>query len=202
MNRRIAVTCIVALSCLVILGAGGTMKTTYTFSIPDYRATPEEEIDAITMEALETYDDAVGDLIGQLQHPPELSNKAKVLIIYALGELRAYRATDVLIENINLVAETTAPKLALPRWSRYPAREALVKIGRYASGRIIDIVGSHKFEKEKVDGYAGVLLEIEKAEYALMKLRDRLERSEDDTARKQYERVIERVRELAEKHAD
>jgi hypothetical protein len=193
--RKRKATCIVALaflSCL-ILGAGNQMGKVHQLIVPDYSAAPEDQAEEMTNELLAAVGGAAGDLIAQLTSHAGLSNRAKVLIIYSLGELRVLRATWVLIENIDLVAESMDPKKRIARWDRYPAREALVKIGPYASRGIILTVGSHKFDKTKVNGYAAVLSEIHTPKYALMKLRDRVEQTEDEAARKQYEMVIARV---------
>lgn len=191
-TKTVFIVALAFLSCL-ILGAGNKMGKVHQLLVPDYSAVPEDQADKMTNELLVAFNGAAGDLIAQLDGRPGLSNRAKVLIIYSLGGLRALRATWVLIENMNLVAERMDIKGGIARWGRYPAREALVKIGRYASRGIISIVGSHKFDKTKVDGYAAVLSEIDTPKYALMKLKDRLEKAEDEAARKQYEMVIARV---------
>jgi len=166
-----------------------------TITIP-YRD-PPDEADAAIKTVLSEYRRSTSDLIRKVKNP-KTPNMQKVKYIYALGELRALRATSGLIENINFVATRPDPVLHLPRWRKYPAREALVKIGRYASTMIMDIIGGHKFDEEKVDGYAAVLAEIERPRYALMKLKERAGQAKDDKSRKQYETVIARLKSLAD----
>ena len=198
MRRNRKLMCVMALaflSCL-ILGAGGKMGKPYQLVVPDYSAVPEDQADEMTSKLLAAFNGAAGDLIGQLEGQPGLSNRAKVLIIYSLGELRALRATWVLVRNINLRAEGAQAALKRSRWGAYPAREALVKIGPYASRTIITVVGARKFDKAKVDGYAAVLSEIETPKCALMRLKDRIEETKEDEARKQYEIVMARVEQM------
>ncbi len=192
-TRTLLAAALVGLSGLILGGVVPAGKR-HELIVPDYSTAPADQIDKMTEKMLSDFNDnIVGDLMAQLERGPNLSNEAKVLIIYALGQLRTYRATWILIENINFVAQTKELALRRPRWFAHPARGALVKIGRYASDGIMRIIGSHKFDKEKVEGYAEVVVSVEGPKYALMRLEDRLEKAENDAARKQYEMVISRV---------
>jgi hypothetical protein len=155
----------------------------------------KDETDVMVEEAIKWYKSTTEDLIRRLEEP-NLPNRAQVQIIYALGELRARRATTVLIENINLVSRASSIATDINLSPIRPARAALVKIGRYASTMIMEIVGSRRFESTKVDGYAEVLSEVETPRYALMKLEERLAVEEDEKIRQQYEMVMARVREM------
>ena len=187
--------CTLLVGILTLAVTGAEMKTRYEFALADYRTMPEDEADQMTMAMLQTYSAATSHLIRQL-HDRNMPNMAKVKIIYLLGELRVLGATGVLIENIDLVAEQMDPKTRIPRWGPYPAREALVKIGPYASRMIMNIIGSPKFDEAKLDGYAAVLREIESPRYALMKLQDRLSEAKGETLRGQYEAVVARIKTL------
>lgn len=151
----------------------------------------------MTDELLAAYNRTVHELVRQLEEDKNLSNYAKCQICYVLGTMRAQRAVSVLVENIDLKAEKVAPKDQLPRWFSHPAREALVQIGQAASCAIMDIIGSDKFDPTKVHAYAEVVAEIERPEYALMKLKERHTKTKEDKMRKQYEMVIARVQEIA-----
>jgi len=184
--------CTLLVGILTLAVTGAEMKNRYEFALADYRTMPEDEADKMTMAMLQTYSAATSNLIRQL-HDRNMPNMAKVKIIYLLGELRVLAATGVLIENINLTAERMDPKDRIARWGPYPAREALVKIGPYASRIIMQIIGSPKFDEAKLDGYVAVLAEIELPRYALMKLQDRLCETTDETIRGQYEAVVARL---------
>jgi hypothetical protein len=153
-----------------------------------------DETDDLIEGILARYEQTVSDLIQRLKEP-NLANMAKVKIVYALGELRALQARKILVKNINLMPERGAPAIdiAIARWGQYPAREALVKIGGYASRTIMDIIGSQKFAQPSVDGYAAVLAEIEGPSYAVMKLKDRMRQAKETAAKQQYQMVIDRV---------
>ena len=187
--------CTLLVGILTLAVTGAEMKTRYEFALADYRTMPEDKADEMTMAMLKTYSAATSELIRQL-HVRNMPNMAKVKIIYLLGELRVLVATGVLIKNIDLVAEQMDPKTRIARWGPYPAREALVKIGPYASRMIMNIIGSPKFDEAKLDGYAAVLREIESPRYALMKLQDRLSEAKGETLRGQYEAVVARIKTL------
>lgn len=195
-HRSYICVCILLGGILVLGVTGDEMKTRYEFALPDYRNMPEDKADEMTMAMLKTYSAATSDLIRQL-HNRDMPNMARVKIIYLLGELRVLAATSVLIENINLTAERMDPADRIARWGPYPAREALVKIGPYASQMIMNIIGSPKFDEAKLDGYAAVLAEIESSRYALMKLQDRLYEAKGEILRGQYEVVVARVKMLS-----
>ncbi|MHC4260118.1 MAG: HEAT repeat domain-containing protein [Planctomycetota bacterium] len=155
-----------------------------------------DETDEMVDKIVRTQYETVSELIMAIAEP-NVANMRKVKIIYALGELRAYHATSILIKNINLVAERPDIRVGIGRWGQYPAREALVKIGPYASRMIMEIIGSRKFDRAKVDGYAAVIAEIERPRYALMKLDDWIARAEDETVRGRYEVVKARIKQPA-----
>jgi len=184
--------CILLAGVVALAVTGPETNNCYELVVPDYDAMPEAKADEMTLAMLKTYGAATSELIRQL-HKPNMPNMAKVKIIYLLGELRVLAATGVLIKNINLAAERMDPKDRIARWGPYPAREALVKIGPYASRMIMQIIGSPKFDEAKLDGYAAVLAEIELPRYALMKLQDRLCETTDETIRGQYEAVVARL---------
>jgi hypothetical protein len=184
--------CILLAGVVALAVTGPETNNCYELVVPDYDAMPEAKADEMTLAMLKTYGAATSELIRQL-HKPNMPNMAKVKIIYLLGELRVLAATGVLIENIDLAAERMDPKDRIARWGPYPAREALVKIGPYASRIIMQIIGSPKFDEAKLDGYVAVLAEIELPRYALMKLQDRLCETTDEIVRGQYEAVVARL---------
>jgi len=156
----------------------------------------KDAVDEMVDGVVRHYNETVGKLISELKDPnaPFMSDEK---IIGALCRLRAVKAVGVLIENINLVSQQIALDVSLG--ADYPARTALIRIGRPASRRITEIVGSgNKYDEAKVDGYAQVLAEIEGARYALMKLKERLSKVENSDIRKQYEKVMEQVAKIQE----
>jgi len=186
---------LVAVGSVGVAVGADELANRYEMVVPKYRDATDEEADEMTNAIVETYSKTKLELIDQLRDR-SMPNMGKVRIIYLLGELRALRASTILIKNINLVADRVDPRVKIARWWPYPARQALVKIGPYASGMILSIIGSGKFDQSKIDGYAVVLADIETPRYALMKLQDRLSKSEDEAVQKQYEAVIERVRKI------
>ncbi|MHC4867717.1 MAG: hypothetical protein ACYTEX_26905, partial [Planctomycetota bacterium] len=157
----------------------------------------KDETDEVIEQAMKTYSRTVSDLARRLKEP-DASNMTKVKMIYALGQLRALAARMILIENINLLAEQMDPTVRIARWGPYPAREALVNIGRPRSWMLLGVIGSQKFREARVDGYAEVLAGIEGPEGAVMKLKDRMRQAKDSAAKRQYQMVIDGVEAIRE----
>lgn len=158
----------------------------------------KDAVDQMVDGVVRQYNEMVGNLRRELKQP-NLPNMTKVKVAYALGELRAREGISVLIDNINLIAERGDRTVGIGRWlSEYPAREALVKIGRPRSWTLLGVIGSQKFREARVDGYAGVLVGIEGAQGAAMKLKDRMRQAKETAVKQQYQMVIDRVEAIRE----
>ena len=76
----------------------------------------------------------------RLRQEPDPAKKAAVC--YLLGEYRAAEAIEPLLDLIDLEAPETLAEFitfgSLPRWGKYPAYEALVKIGTPAIPAVVD----------------------------------------------------------------
>jgi hypothetical protein len=70
--------------------------------------------------------------------------KRKVLLIYALGQIRSDWAVPSLVKIVDFEAPFTDPKLSLARWGPYPVVDALTAIGDPAVRRIVNILPSEK----------------------------------------------------------
>jgi hypothetical protein len=195
----IAFAILAAASFLVIphprtLWADDAQVKTVVFSIPDFRNGTIEEIDKATDKLISSHRRLVEELVGEIQRPG-LSDPAKVRIVHVLGELRDPRALDVLIENMNLKSATvTYEEDRLPRWSSWPAREALVKMGSFAVARIIEVIGSNKFDEKCVEAYAQVIKCVEGLHYGEIRLQSGMALGGTDKMRKQFEMVIDRLK--------
>ena len=73
----------------------------------------------------------ITNLVNQLRYR-QLNNDNKVFPIYLLGWFRASNkdSIEILIENIDLRVSKIEPLLGPARWGKYPAEEALVRIGK------------------------------------------------------------------------
>jgi hypothetical protein len=69
-------------------------------------------------------------LVGEIRQR-DFPADSKLCAIYLLGELRPRDASavDALMENIDFVATRGDIRLGIARWGKYPAEEALEKIG-------------------------------------------------------------------------
>jgi len=196
-NWRFLVLCVIGASLLVTLGAGGKMTKDIIFPMPAFRRATPAELDKQTDEAAKARVDIIAQLMDELRRPG-LSNAAKVRVVFLLGQFRAVQATGLLMENISLEDKNPGPRLGtrLPRWSRRPARDALSKMGRYATIAIMRTIGSQSFQWTDIEGYIHVLIDVERPRYALIKLQDRMSKAKDEKARKQYQEVIARMKKL------
>jgi hypothetical protein len=72
----------------------------------------------------------VATLVGEIRQN-DFPADSKLCAIYLLGELRPndINAVDALMENIDYVATRGDIRISIARWGKYPAEEALEKIG-------------------------------------------------------------------------
>jgi len=85
-------------------------------------------------------------LIGMLRVEQDIPKKAR--ICYALGEYRAREAVADLSRNIDLTVEVKKEAgKRMPRWGKYPAWEALIKIGFPAIDEMIRNIEASENEK-------------------------------------------------------
>ncbi len=116
-----------------------TLPTTVpNFTALDDRAALEA-VDAIVVNhrALER------ELTSQLDAEKTPANR-KVLLIYALGQLRSVWAVSSLVKIVDFKAPFTGPKDDIARWGPYPAVDALTAIGNPAVQRIVDVLPTEK----------------------------------------------------------
>jgi len=168
----------------------------YECRVPDFRTTSPEQLDEAVRTIVQAREAVADDLVRQLRADPPLDKRAKAQVIYLLGQWRVRRAVDVLIEHIDFcmeLRELGSSTTNLPMAGPYPARDALRLLGTFGAFRIARIIGTSKFDKRHVDGYVSVLLAAAGAGFATEALEHQLDKMQDDTARKQYEMVLERV---------
>jgi hypothetical protein len=126
-----------------------TTKSGCVTNPPDFSKLSYEQLSqAVDEEERKTIcSEYITNLLVQLQDAG-LSNDKKVLIIYLLGELRPRdtNSIEVLIRYIDLKAPKIELKTRPPRWGRYPARDALVKIGKPAVNIVLEHLPSESDE--------------------------------------------------------
>jgi hypothetical protein len=192
-KRKVLWLAAAGILCLAVLGADQPAARQVSFTIPDFIFSSKAQFDRETDEFAQNYRSLADRLLAEFRKPG-ITNAGQTRIIYLLGELRAFHATTFLIENINFKDEAPEPRIHPPRWFEYPAQDALRKIGYYASGMIMDIIGSKKFDEGAVDAYANVLAAIETPRYAVMKLQDHIALGGDPDMLKHYQVVIDRIK--------
>jgi hypothetical protein len=80
--------------------------------------------------------ETITQLIRDLRHAQ--STNEQIRLCYALGELRADSALTELTKRLRLEDKNYTGRVrSRPRWGRYPAQEALVKIGVGATPKMI-----------------------------------------------------------------
>jgi hypothetical protein len=195
--KKLVLFCVIVFAAVGICVAEIRLKATVDGnSVEVEYPYKKDSVDEMVECEVKHYNESVERLIGKMKEPnaPFMSSEK---IMCALGKLRAVEAVDVLIENINLESHVRHLATDVRVGKDYPARTALVQIGRPASLRIMDIVGNDdKFDEARLDGYANVLAEIEGPGYALMKLEERLKKVKNPEVRKQYSKVMDRIGEI------
>jgi len=173
------------------------MERHIAFTIPDYTGTDQAAMEKQTDAILASHEALIHNLVEQFSSG-RLDATAQAHVAHMLGDLRTRNASaiTVLIVNIGLTVEVKGIPDRLPRWCPRPAEEALVKIGKPASQMILDIIGCPKFQAAHVNAYARVLADVELPRYALLKLRTRLDRVNEEEIRKRFESVIAAIEAL------
>ena len=133
------------------------------------RLVPDKEVDA----TLAAYDRAVADLLREAERGP--ISDTRIYAFYLLGELRARAAVPTLVAAINFEpADASYRKFVRglhPGWGRYPAQEALVKIGSPAVAPILAALGKEEgaIRRELMVGVLRKVLGKDVAELVLQK---------------------------------
>lgn len=116
-------TCCISVSVLV----GNEQPIEKDFAMKLRQAQTLDEFEEATIQALEKRSEFIRSLIRMLRGNPE--KERMIRICYLLGEYRATEAIWDLSKHIKLEDKTTGKLKKYPRWSRYPAQEALIKCG-------------------------------------------------------------------------
>jgi hypothetical protein len=107
----------------------------YEMKIPAFDI-PQSAIDGSVEAPLMALHAATANLIEQLHNTRE--NETILQCAYMLGEMRATAAIPALVAKIEFkAARADNRKPGAPRWKRFPAEEALVKIGNPAVNPIV-----------------------------------------------------------------
>ena len=173
----------------------------HAFNLPDYSKITVGELEQKTDQVLEQRLTAIAKLITQAEDS-QMPNAQKAEVIYLLGALRAPEAVIALIENINFVDGRVLEKTSISDRGGYIARRALVKIGEPSARWIYLIVADNhnadtvRFNESQVEGFVEVLAEIETSKVALMKLRDGREKARNAEIKKNFDLVIEGLKNL------
>lgn len=109
-------------------GTNRRAPKTLVMTIPAFATTPNEESDK-AVDDLVRAQIAIGTALMNQLRQADQPNQARVFTIYLLGVFRVVEAVEPLAEIIDFKAENPEMARRLARWSHYPARDALQKIG-------------------------------------------------------------------------
>ena len=136
MNKRIMVILIV---CLCSQGLWAVAKDKVESKILDINNNLSiEEWHKETLKLAHERFNIIDKLMRQLHYGKNLNKEKKIRICYLLGKYRASRATMDLLNIITLEDQNvTEEDTRFPLWRKYPAYEALIKIGVPTIPRIL-----------------------------------------------------------------
>jgi hypothetical protein len=151
------------LCCAPALSGGEEVKSLpIDFHMPDFKEITYPAGDEHVNRIVGSYESTIINLINQLQ--ADLSAEQQTYVIYILGELRAIQARTILVERIDFEATKMDPRFKIGRWGRYPAAEALVKIGRPAINEIL-AKASRRQNESRLKQMAAVIHDVEGATF-------------------------------------
>jgi len=185
---------VLAVLCLTIMLAQTADKpigtNEYMFSIPKFDSIAIAEADKAAEEILRNYTAAGGELVWQ-QLREAKTNAGKVRLIYVLGRIRYKQAVTELIKMIDLQAEGIDPKTAIARWGRYPAAEALARIGTDSTktmNSIVRVLGTEENElrRKLMVRVLAEVLDKEVAQFAV----ERALKNAADAEKPNYEKAL------------
>ena len=120
----------------------------YRAFIPMFEGLSKEEADKYSADILVAQSKSINELVNQLSVAKSVD--AKVQLIYVLGELRATLAISKLVEFIDFEMQIPIFQPQMRRWGKYPAQEALVKIGLDSVKYIVPRLGKEKADDRRV----------------------------------------------------
>lgn len=168
-------TCVPFIIGITLCGEGAPKPKEFPMTVPDFAATPGEELDEAVNRVAQSYHGAALELVRQLRKGG-LPNDRTVYLVYLLGQLRAVYAVTILIDNIHLEAEKVDPKDRIGRWGPYPAQQALARIGKPAVNMILDRIGKENSElRRKL--MCLVICDVDGNEIGRLLLRARLDKA-------------------------
>ena len=153
----------------------------YQLEIPSFKLLDATTTEKRVGETITAYNDAIRDIVNQLNQNG-LSNEAKVYCIYLLGQLHAAEGVSVLIDKIETEANKVDPKDRIGRWGKYPAQEALAKIGKSAANAILEKLGQENNELRR-NLMVLVIIDVEGKEIGKIRIQKALEIESNVTAK-------------------
>jgi hypothetical protein len=135
----------------------------------------------------------IANLVKQLRRG-HLSNDNKSIAIYFLGSFRPNDtdSIEILIENIDFRASRLDPKTDLTRWGKYPAEEALIKIGKPVVAPILDYL-PNETNKLRRHLMCEVLRKVEGKEAAQNQIKQKITGEQDVARQTSLELVLKEL---------
>lgn len=162
------------------------------------QARTEAELDAAATKIIESRNDVLVSLRSHLVRDP--SKEHAVRLAWLLGEMRSVAAVPDLAARIDLEAKLPPGELTEPlRWGKYPAREALVEIGRAVVPFMIENLATSDDEEvrrlsaETIVSVIGRYADVDAAtarEWATQRLEQAVAEENDDPRRQKLKDAL------------
>ncbi len=144
----------------------------------------KKQLAALTQE----FRDLEMALIGELDKANSVEQKSAV--VFLMGWYRSIVCLRVLAENVTLEYESTELEDKKPLWGRYPAVEALTKIGKAANWHMFRNIETGK-DTEFRRLSCEVILRIEGPKVARFILELELKKTKDETGRQRFQEALD-----------
>ena len=179
--------------CTVILETqAATPKSVSDSSIPDFTALDDKAASTAVNKIVSDQYALEQELTSQLD-AQKTPAKRKVLLIYALGQLRSRWAVPSLIKIVDFPAPFMDPAIDIRRWGQHPAVDALTAIGDPAVFRIIKILPDEK-DPVRVGLLLMLIYQVEGANPVQARLEDALAAAHEDTAKQNLQNALKEYR--------
>lgn len=162
---------------------------------PSFAALDDKAASIAADEIVANYRALEQELTAQLDSdktPP----RRKVLLVYALGQLRSRWAVASLVNIVDFRAPFIDPKIDVARWGEYPAVDALTAIGDAAVVRIVEVLPNEK-DPARVRLMLTVIWQVEGSAPGRAWLEDALAAAQGDAAKQNLRNALTAFQKLA-----
>ena len=168
--------------------SGGDDKIVTRLTVPNF-ASLEDKAALDAMDAIVADHRAMEQELTSQLDSKTMPAKRKVLLIYALGQLRSVWAVPSLVKIVDFPAPFRDPASDTGRWGQYPVVNALTSIGDRAVDRIIEIIPAET-DPLRLRLFFTVIHQVEGSKGGRIRLTEALAKANSDVAKRNLQRAL------------